>query len=114
MNQLKQKLANMNEADRMSAIEQLQTKMHANKTDATQHSSTEMAQTHLSMHTHVQEMQTQIGEHMNQMQSMNQHQAGNHFMHMPESTGGMPNPAPIHNGGASNNAPTNMNNFLKR
>jgi len=90
MNEFKQQLANMNEADRAAAIEQLQTRMHTRMQSATAQGTTDATQTRTRMQTrtqeHAQEMQMQVTEQMNQMQHMNQNQAGHQFANMPGNT----------------------------
>ncbi|MEN4053094.1 MULTISPECIES: hypothetical protein [Sulfurimonas] len=91
MNQFKQRLATMNEADRAAAIEQLQTRMQTrtqtraqDATAQSEEATQAMTQTRTRMQTrtqeHVQEMQMQTNEQMMQMQNMNQNRAGNQFM----------------------------------
>jgi len=88
MNQFKERLANMNAQDRMEAIEQLQTQMHAQGHETVTQNGTEL---HTQMQEHTQEMQLQATQDMTKMQNMNQHQAGEQFMnelHTPASMSG--------------------------
>jgi chromosome segregation ATPase len=101
MNQLKQKLANMNEADRMSAIKHLQAQMDTRRSNKVKRASVEIAQTQV----HIQEMQTQANEYMSQIQNMNQKQIGNHLVHMPDPINRMS--APVN----TNSMPVPMNNY---
>lgn len=98
MNAFKQRLMQMNQEDRTAAMQELQTKMHA-QADRGHEFGTEtsemakemmsdkeqrtakMAQTREQEH--VQEMQMQTNEHMNQIQNMTQKQAGDQHMEMP-------------------------------
>lgn len=75
MNDFKQQLASMNEAERAATISQMQEKMHTN-VDATQ----AMAQTRTREM--MQNQQIQANEQTIQMQNMNQLQAGNQFNHI--------------------------------
>jgi cell division protein FtsX len=95
MNQFKQRLATMNEADRAAAIEQLQTRMQTRTQDATaenEEAVQAMTQTRTRTQTrtqeHAQEMQMQTNEQMIQMQNMNQNRAGNQFMNGGASVSG--------------------------
>ena len=83
MNQFKQKLMQMNEAERMAAITAMQERMHGNANSAVDGAQTHAHEAHAQMQEHVQEMQMQTTQHMNQAQHMTQHQAGDQFMHMP-------------------------------
>ncbi|UCN00358.1 hypothetical protein LCX93_00140 [Sulfurimonas sp. SWIR-19] len=95
MNEFKQRLMQMNQEERMSAIEEMQSKMHAQSGDAhepgtgtagiprdmmpdEEHNLGDMTQTRAQEH--VQEMQMQTNEHMNQVQNMTQQQAGSQYM----------------------------------
>ena len=89
MNQFKQKLATMNQADRMAAIQEMQQKMQAQAATQMQAGQAmgangqEMGSAMKQKATeHAQEMQMQTNEQMTQMQNMNQRQSGNQFMNM--------------------------------
>ncbi len=89
MNQFKQKLATMNQADRMAAIQEMQQKMQAQAGTQMQAGQAmgangqEMGSAMKQKATeHAQEMQMQTNEQMTQMQNMNQRQSGNQFMNM--------------------------------
>ena len=80
MNQFKQRLMEMNEAERVAAIEKLQTTVQTERDSQTH----DMLQTHTRVHEHVQDMQTQVTQEMQQHQEhMNQHQimVQDHQMH---------------------------------
>jgi len=106
MNQFKQRLANMNEEDRVAAIQQLQTQMQARTTDMTAQSE-DAAQAMTQARTRTQEMQLQTNEEATQMQNMNQNRAGNQFANMP--TNSVSTSAPMNSGAG---APST--NFLNR
>lgn len=96
MNEFKQKLATMNQADRADAIAQMQEKMHGQAQGAQDFGSMTQEQAHdakdqgrdMGEQTHAraqemaQEHQMQTNEQMNQMQNMNQSHAGDQFNHM--------------------------------
>ena len=103
MNQFKQKLANMNEADRAAAIEQLQTSMQATRAQG-DGSMGSMTQTRTRTQAHAQEMQMQTNEQMIQMQNMNQNRVGNQFNTMHGNTQG---------GAATGGASFNMNTMRR-
>lgn len=87
MNQFKQRLMQMNEEDRMAAIQEMQSKMQAHADDAQEFG--DMTRTRAQEH--AQDMQMQTNEHMNHMQNMQQQQAGNQFMQTGGAgTGGAP------------------------
>jgi len=84
MNQFKQRLMNMNEADRAAAIEKLQarvqTQTQTRSGDATaqaEDAAKTMTQTRTRAQDRVQDMQTENLQEMNRMQNMNQHQMMN-------------------------------------
>jgi len=83
MNQFKQRLANMNQEDRMAAIAQMQEKMQAQAGAHMQAGQAMGEQTRTAAKEMAQEKQMQANEQMAQMQNMNQRQAGNQFMNMP-------------------------------
>ena len=70
MNNLKESIAAMNEADRTVAIEQLQSNMRKQSTQG------QLSQ----MQVRAKEMQLQANEHAMQMQNMNQNRIGDQFM----------------------------------
>jgi len=87
MNQFKQRLMQMNEEDRMAAIQEMQSKMQAHADDAQEFG--DMTRTRAQEH--AQEMQMQTNEQMSHMQNMQQQQAGNQFMQTAGAgTGGAP------------------------
>lgn len=87
MNQFKQRLMQMNEEDRMAAIQEMQSKMQAHADDAQEFG--DMTRTRAQERT--QEMQMQTNEQMSHMQNMQQQQAGNQFMQTAGAgTGGAP------------------------
>ena len=100
MNQFKQRLATMNEAERTEAIAQLQEKMQTrtrtqtqtradDATTQTEDAKQAMTQTRTRTQEMVQDKQLQANEQMTQMQNMNQMRAGSQFNHQVS----MPNPA---------------------
>ena len=96
MNEFKQKLATMNQEERMSAIAQMQEKMqgkmesgkefgsmtHEHVQNAKEHAAEMGEQTRTRVKEMAQEHQMQANEQMKQMQNMNQFQAGNQFNQM--------------------------------
>ena len=86
MNEFKQKLMNMNDAQRSAAIEKLQEKMQAIQTfsQTTQekaHDASNMrSQMGAMTATRAKGLQMQVSNQMNHMQTMTQQQAGNQFM----------------------------------
>jgi hypothetical protein len=82
MNQFKERLASMNEADRAAAITQLRTQMQTQAQDTMAQAEGTAAQTR----TQAQEMQMQTNEQMNQMQNMNQQRFGNQVINMGSNT----------------------------
>ncbi|HFB53544.1 MAG TPA: hypothetical protein ENJ67_02315 [Sulfurimonas autotrophica] len=101
MNEFKQRLATMNQADRMAAIAQMQEKMQGKAQagkefgSATREQAKNAKENGVAMgeqtRTRAQEMaqekQMQANEQMTQMQNMNQMQAGSQFNHMNMSGG---------------------------
>ncbi|SFV66540.1 hypothetical protein MNB_SM-6-1037 [hydrothermal vent metagenome] len=97
MNEFKQRLATMNQEDRMAAIQEMQAKMHGKAQTGRELGSAmheEMKNKGMHMGKHAQERtqemvqthQMNANEHMTQMQHMNQTHAGsqfNHHMNMP-------------------------------
>ena len=99
MNQFKQRLMQMNQEDRMAAIQEMQSKM---QTSQNSEAMGDMTRTRTQEHT--QEMQMQTNEQMNHIQNMNQQQAGSQFM----QTGGA-------GGGAGSSGVPSMNtNMMQR
>ena len=96
MNEFKQRLATMNQEQREEAIAKMQTKMQANKDSAQmkgEHAENAKANREMA-HTRAREMQQNSMPDVNQMQNMNQHQAGGQFKQMGvagtgSSSGGM-------------------------
>ncbi|MEN4045663.1 hypothetical protein [Sulfurimonas sp. NWX367] len=103
MNEFKQRLMQMNQEERMAAIQEMQSKMqteagagHELGTGTAamardmmpdeEHNLGDMTQTRAQ--DHVQEMQMQTNEHMNQVQNMTQQQAGSQYMQTVERSGG--------------------------
>ena len=113
MNQFKQKLATMNQADRMAAIQEMQQKMQGKAQAGQAFGSTtrEQAknakengaamgeQTRTRAQEMAQEHQMQANEQMTQMQNMNQMQAGSQFNHMNNMPGGAMSGGATGNGG---------------
>jgi len=98
MNEFKQKLMQMNQEDRMAAIQEMQSKM---QTSQNGEAMGDMTRTRTQEH--AQEMQMQNNEQMNTIQNMTQQQAGNQFM----QTGGA-------GGGAGGGAPSMNTNMMQR
>jgi len=103
MNQFKQRLMQMNQEDRMAAIQEMQSKMQTQAGDAQEfgRDTASMAKdmsagdgqefgdmTRTRAQEHTQEMQMQTNEQMNHMQNMVQQQAGNQFMQTGGASGG--------------------------
>ncbi|WP_457749677.1 hypothetical protein [Sulfurimonas sp.] len=104
MNEFKQRLMQMNQEDRMLAIQEMQSKMQASAPQSSEAMSGDM--THARAQEHVQEMQMQTNEQMNTMQNMTQQQAGSQFM----QTTGAGTSLNIPAGGA----PSMNTNFMQR
>ena len=92
MNEFKQKLATMNQADRMAAIQEMQQKMHGKaqtgrELGSAMHEEMKNKEMHMGKHAQertqemVQTHQMDANEHMTQMQHMNQTHAGSQFNH---------------------------------
>ncbi|QOP42449.1 DUF4175 domain-containing protein [Sulfurimonas sediminis] len=84
MNEFKQRLMQMNQEERMAAIQEMQSKMQA-EAGTMNESGTRTAEMSRNMmqtrdQEHVQEMQLQTNENMNQVQNMIQQQAGSQYM----------------------------------
>ena len=119
MNEFKQKLATMNQEDRMAAMAQMQEKMHGKMESGKEFSSMTREQAHNAKEhagemgeqtrTRAKEMaqehQMQANEQMKQMQNMNQFQAGNQFNHM-NMQGNIPSNS--YGGNIPSGAPANM------
>jgi len=80
MNEFKQKLMTMNQEDRMAAIQEMQSKMQAQTANTQQFGRDTATMAKDMTRTRTQEMQAQTNEQMNNMQNMNQQQAGSQFM----------------------------------
>ncbi|QOP44797.1 hypothetical protein [Sulfurimonas paralvinellae] len=117
MNEFKQRLANMNQEDRMAAIAAMQEKMQG-KASAFGSTTREQAQgakdqgaamgqeTSARAQEMAQEKQMQANEQMSQMQNMNQMRTGNQFMNMPANAPASSMPM---SGGATGGSNFNMN-----
>ncbi len=98
MNEFKQKLMQMNQEDRMAAIQEMQSKM---QTSQNGEAMGDMTRTRTQEH--AQEMQMQTNEQMNNTQNMMQQQAGNQFI---QTSGGA--------GGGAGGAPSMNTNMMQR
>ena len=85
MNAFKQRVAGMNQEDRMAAINEMRTQMQANAQAHMQSGMQMGEETRQRAH----EMQQNNMPDMHQMQNMNQMQAGNQFMHEQNMGAGM-------------------------
>ncbi|MGL7298929.1 hypothetical protein, partial [Salmonella sp. NW910] len=85
MNEFKQRLMQMNQEERMAAIQEMQSKMQAEAGTETASMARDMTQTRAQ--DHVQEMQLQTNENMSQVQNMIQQQAGSQYMQTVETSG---------------------------
>jgi len=94
MNNFKERIASMNEADRSAAIEQLQATLQPTQT---------REQIQARVEEHAQEMQMQVNEKVNQMQSMNQTLIGDKMANMPNNPPITVTPAVDTMSGAANN-----------
>jgi hypothetical protein len=102
MNQFKQRLMSMNEAERSEAITQMQAAMQTTTdatTTATDTATQAMMQTRMRTQTRAQDMQMQVNEDAIQMQNMNQMRVGTQMANLP--TNPPVNVAPAVSGGQS-------------